>query len=268
MFPPSIHIVYNSKEAERITEPIVKHIPNKLYYFTAYIRSTDQRDVNIDFFQKNTSYLKERIPSLEIIRRELDYTNYIETIQELSKIIKNERKENPEAKIYINISTGSKITALASVEASKLWDCKIYYVYSTHYDPKSDGAQHKGEMIIKTPITFPINKPDEEFIKILKYIENLIDEKYRGKDVSNVKRKYIYKKHLVENLYEEGFLKLQSKHKNKRKLKSSIYMKSRKYLDPLENDLNYIEISNDKRNKKVFLSETGKEILQIFEHLI
>lgn len=268
MFPPSIHIVFNSKETDRITEPILRHNPNKLYYFTAYIRKTDQKDVNIEYYENNTSLLKERIPSLDIIQKELDYTNYIETIQQLSKIIKQERAENPEAKIYVNIGTGSKITALASVEASKLWNCEIYYVYSTHYDPTSNGAQHKGKMIIKTPITFPIKKPNEKFIIILKFIYNLIEEKYKNKDLSNVKRKYIYKKNLVEDLYEEGLLKLKSKHKNKRKLKSSIYMKSRKYLDPLEDDLNYIEISDDKRNKKVYLTETGKEILQIFEYLI
>ncbi|MGV9200407.1 MAG: DUF6293 family protein, partial [Promethearchaeia archaeon] len=139
LFASQIHIVFNAKEDKRITDPILKNPPNKLYYFTAYIEETGQKDENMEYFDKNTEILQKQIPTLKIIHRELDYTNYIHVIQEISKIIRDERAENGNSEIYINVGTGSKITSLASSEASKLWDCHIYYVFASKYDPSGEG---------------------------------------------------------------------------------------------------------------------------------
>jgi hypothetical protein len=267
LFPNKVHVVFNSRETRRITEPILHHVPNKLYYFTALIKETGQKDENMSFFEENKNELENKIPSLEIIRREIDYTDYIEIIQEISKIIKEETKEDPESEFYINASSGSKITAIASVEASKLWDCKIYYVYSTKYDPKGEGPAHKGNMIMKTPITFPIQKPEEIYIDILKFIDELTKERYKNKPYDKEVGKFIYKKDLVEGLFDEGLLTLLSKNEDERKRQASKYMKSRNYLETLENELNYIRISKEKRNKKVFITEIGEEILKIFKYL-
>ena len=122
MFSPQIHIVFNAREEQRITKPLIDNPPNKLYYFTAIVRSTNQKDVNLDFYDYNIKMLKDKIPLLEIISLQIDYTNFLEIIQELSKIIKLERENNPNSKIFINISSGSKMTSIASIEAAKLWD--------------------------------------------------------------------------------------------------------------------------------------------------
>ncbi|MGV9173204.1 MAG: DUF6293 family protein, partial [Promethearchaeia archaeon] len=238
------------------------------YYFTAYIEETGQKDENMEYFDKNTEILQKQIPTLKIIHRELDYTNYIHVIQEISKIIRDERAENGNSEIYINVGTGSKITSLASSEASKLWDCHIYYVFASKYDPSGEGPQHKGEMYVKTPITFPIKKPKPLYIEILKLIHNMIVEKYRGKEYDKSQRKFVYKKNFIDKLIEVNILQLDHKNKNKRKRRSSYYMKSKKYFEPLEKELGYINISDDRRNKKVRITDTGKEILQIFKYLI
>ncbi|MFO8017138.1 MAG: DUF6293 family protein [Promethearchaeia archaeon] len=268
MFANQIHVVFNAKEDKRITDPILKNPPNKLYYFTANIEATGQKDENMDYFQKNTKLLEKKIPTLEIIHRELDYTNYIQVIQEISKIIKDEREENENAEIYINVGTGSKITALASSEASKLWNCYIYYVFASKYDPSGEGPQHKGEMFIKEPITFPIKKPKPLYIKILKLFKNMLVEKYQGKEYDKSQGKYIFKKNFIDKLIEEAILQLEHENENERKRRASYYMKSKKYFEPLEDQLGYIEISDDKRNKKIRLTKTGKDILKIFKHLV
>ncbi|MEJ2248317.1 MAG: DUF6293 family protein [Candidatus Lokiarchaeota archaeon] len=267
MFANKVHIVFNSNEEKRITEPILRHIPNKLYYFTAFIKDTGQKDENMEFFERNIKLLKEKIPSLEIIQDEIDYTNYIEIIQKISKIIKKETENGKESEIFINVSSGSKITAIASVEASKLWKCKIYYIYSTQYDPQGEGPAHKGKMIIKTPITFPTQKPDKIYIDILKLIDDMIKKRYKNKPYNKELGKFIYKKDLVENLFDNDLLTLLTKNKNDRKRQSSKYMKSRKYLEELEDILKCIRVSDERRNKKVFITETGQEVLKIFKFL-
>jgi hypothetical protein len=263
-----IHIVFNSREDQRVTSPILTYKPNKLYYFLAKIKSTGQNDTNLDYFEKNTTLLREKIPGLEIIPKEIDYTDYIEVIQELSKIIKKERQINPNSEIIINIGTGSNITALASSEAARLWKCKIFYVYSTEYSPSTKGPRHKGEMITIVPQLFPLRRPKTKFIKVLKLIDNAITQKYENKTIE-IEDKFLYKKNLLELLVKEGFLKLRSKHENLRSRKASYYMKlNQRFLKPMTEELNYIKISDHKRNKKIFITNTGRIVLEIFKFLI
>ncbi len=267
MFPRQIHVVFNSAEDRRITEPILNHSPNKVYYFTASIKSTGQKDEHMDFFIKNKELFKNKLPNLQIIHQEIDYTEYIDIIQELSKIIKNEREEDPRCQIYFNVGSGSKMTALAAAEASKLWDCETYYMYSSHYDPKAL-PRHSGEMFIKRPLVFPIKKPKKVFIKVLKIINNMIEKKYKNKDFEE-DYKFIYKKDLLDTLIEKDVIKLNRKNEDYRKERSSYYAKlNKRYLDPISKDLIYIKISDDKRNKKIYLTPIGEEILNIFKYLI
>ncbi len=268
VFEPSVHIVFNCEEEDRIIKPILDNKPSKIYYFTAIIRQTGQKDVYMEYFNKNRALLEQEIPHIKIIQKEVDYTNYIEVIQELSKIINQERESNPLSKIYINVSSGSKMTSNASVEASKLWNANIYYVFSTQYDPVGNGPRHKGEMIIKTPITFPINKPNDEIIKVIKFIELCIENKYKDKEFE-IKEKFISKKDLIEKMKNEGYLTLQKKNKDARKEKSSMYMNfNQKFVKILADELKYIEISSDKRNKKVSLTSAGKQVCEIFRYLV
>ncbi len=123
-------------------------------------------------------------------------------------------------------------------------------------------------MIIKKPITFPINKPKEEIIKVIKFIEECIENKYKVKEII-VNEKFISKKELIDKMKDKGFLALQKKNKDSRKEKSSIYMNfNQKYGKILVDQLKYIEISSDKRNKKVNLTDTGKHVCAIFKYLI
>jgi hypothetical protein len=222
----------------------------------------------MDFFEKNIACIKEKIPNVEIVKKNLDYTNYIEILQKLSLIIKNERELNPNCDILINIGTGSKITALASTEASRLWNCKILYVHSTKYDPLIEGAEHKGKMITIEPQVFPLQKPPQKLIEVLKIIENSIKEKYKKKEVKSTPQ-FIYKKNLIQILRDNGYLTLKSKHINPRFQQSSYYSKiDKNFLEPLKNELNYIRISDDKKNKKVFITKKGEIVLKIFKYLI
>ena len=266
MFSPQIHIVFNAREDQRIIKPLIENPPNKLYYFTAMVTSTNQADVNLEFYNINVEKLKKHIPSLEIISKSIDYTNFIEIIQELSKLIKFEREKNPNCKFFINVSSGSKMTSIASVEAAKLWNCEVYYLYSSIYDPSGKGPRHKGDFYIIEPITFPIKKPDESHIKTLKLIMNLIGKKYFGKESDEKSKKFIYMKQLINELYETNIIKLEKEHRDPSYRKAALYQKVKAYLQPIIKDLRYIKLSDDKRNKKVFITKRGEQILQIFKY--
>ncbi len=267
MHSPRIHIIFNCAEDRRITEPLIKYQPDRVYYFTANIKSTGQSDEHMDFYRKNIIVLKKSLPKVEIIQKEVDYTDYIHVIQEISKIIKYEQELDSDSKIYINIGSGSKITSLASAEASKLWNCNSYYVHSTEYNPGL-GARHVGKIIIKESINFPVRKPKRRLLEVLKIIKNMINQRYIGKECQ-ISEKFVYKKRLLEKLIETGHLKLITKNQNIRFKTSSYYMKlNQRYLRPLEQELKFIKISKDRRNKKIYVTPKGYDVLRIFEYLL
>jgi len=258
IFEPQIHIVFNADEKERITFPIITSKPNKLYYFKADPSKLNAADMYESFYRKNFEVLKKEIPTLEIITNLIDYIDYFQIIQEISKVISNEREQNPNCKIYINISAGSKLTAIASIEAARIWDLETYYIYSQEIS-FGGGPKHSGEMKILSIKGFPIQKPREDLIKVLKVIEKIMAG---GK-------KFVYKKYLLNVLKDEGLLQLITENPDLKKNKSSEYMAlNQRYLNPLEKAWKFIKISDDKRNKKIFLTDEGKEILKIFKYYI
>ncbi len=271
IFSPQVHIVFNCPETGRITHPLLENPPHKLYYFTAYIKKTKQKDVNLNLMKENIATIKNHIPTITIIRKEIDYVDYIEVIQQISKIVKKEREENPNSTIYINISSGSKITAIASIEAAKIWGLEYYYVYSSNYQPYDDGPIHSGEFYIIKPVTFPTQRPQKDHIRTLKLIEDMTNRKYRKKQLTeselrNIER-FIYMKDLIRELESKEIIELESKNRDAQKQKSALYMKAKDFLSPIEKILGYITISKAKRNRKVTLTKKGKKLTEIFKYL-
>lgn len=258
IFEPQIHIAFNSDEHERITFPIISSKPNKLYYFKADLVKMLSAYKYDSYFEKNVIYIMKKLPTIDIIEKQIDLTNYFEIIQEISKIIRFERESNLNSKFYINIGSGSKLTAIASLEAAKIWNIETFYVYSQDIE-LGIGPKHKGKMIMIPIKGFPIQKPDTDLIKVIKIIEKMIPKN----------RKFVYKKHLLDELKNKGLLDLLKENKDYEKLKSAEYMTlNQRYLNPLEKDLKYIEISDDKRNKKIFLTDEGERVLKIFKYYI
>jgi len=271
IFSPQVHIVFNCQEKGRITEPLLENSPHKIYYFTAYIKKTKQKDKYLEYMEENIQTIQNRIPAIKIVRKTVDYVDYIEIIQQISKIVKDERAENSNATIYINISSGSKITAIASIEAAKIWGLEHYYVYSDKYNQYDEGPVHTGKFYIERPVTFPTQRPRKDHIQTLKLIESMIQRKYENKILPkselNGESKFIYFKNLIEKLEFEGIIGLESNNKDSKKRKSALYMKAKDFLDPLEKELHYITISKDKRNRKVRLTHEGENLIKIFRYL-
>ena len=137
-----------------------------------------------------------------------------------------------------------------------------------NYDHLIEGAEHKGKIIGFEHHIFPLQKPAQIIINVLKIVENAIKEKYNKKEVK-YNPQFIYKEDLIQILRDIGYLMLKSKHINPRFQQSSYYSKiDKNFLEPLKNELNYIRISEDKKNKKVIITEKGDIFLKSFKYLI
>lgn len=199
---------------------------------------------------------------IEIIQRGIDIHNYIAVIQNISQVIKSERANNPSSEIFINISVGTKITAIAAMDACRFWDCIPYYVVPQYYLSDKEVTENtvalsSGTMEIFEPPKFKLNKPSSHLIEAL----NLIGEKPTG-----IQKKEFRKKLLTKNL-----LKIHKKydHPNDPKKLSAEYMAmNQQFIIPLRDNWGYIDVSDARRNQKLSLTEIGREALEIFKYLL
>jgi len=229
---------------------------NRAYLF---IFKDEQTEQFMEQYSAVEKQLKEH--NIEVIKKGIDIYNYTEVIQSISLIIKDERERNPDTKIYINLSVGTKITAIAAMDACRFWDCTPYYVIGEHYIPekavsKQTTALSYGKMEIFTPPTFKLIKPEPHLIEALK----IIAEKKTG----------IYKKEFRKKLLVKNLLVIQKKYEtpsDPKKLSAEYMAMNQQYLYPLKDTWNYIQISDAKRNQKITLTDLGEETVQIFKYL-
>jgi len=199
--------------------------------------------------------------NIEVIQLGINIHDYIEVIQNISKIIKSERETDPNTEIFINISVGTKITSIAGMDACRFWNCVPYYVIGEKYIiekevTKQTLALSSGKMDIFIPPNFKLIKPSSNLIEALK----IVAEKKIG----------IYKKEFRKKLIAKNLLIIQKKYdlpKDPKKLSAEYMAMNQQYLYPLKDLWNFIQISNAKRNQLINLTKDGEEIVQIFKYL-
>lgn len=197
---------------------------------------------------------------IEVIQQGVNLLDYVDIIQNISKIVKLERENNPDTEILINLSVGTKITAIAAMDACRFWDCKPYYVVGEKYISEKEITQEtrslsSGKMDIFTPPVFKLIKPTQTLIEALK----IIAERKSG----------IYKKEFRKRLLAKNLLVIQKKYENPKdpkKLSAEYMAMNQQYIYPLKDIWKYITVSDAKRNQKVSLTELGEETVQIFKY--
>ena len=97
--------------------------------------------------KKNIANIRLATPDCEIQEIAVNYVNYFDIIGRLSEIIKNEM-QMPDTCIIINVGTGSKMIAIANMDAYRIWPEHMFviYPYSSDYKPERPSPAHDGAM--------------------------------------------------------------------------------------------------------------------------
>ncbi|MHA1649970.1 MAG: HFX_2341 family transcriptional regulator domain-containing protein, partial [Candidatus Helarchaeota archaeon] len=100
-----IHIAFQAFEVERISDPIIRIRADKAYIFI-------YKDEKTEKFMKQYYKIEKQLQDhgIQVVRNGIDLLDYFEVIQSISKIIKEERDNNPATEILINLSVGTNIT--------------------------------------------------------------------------------------------------------------------------------------------------------------
>jgi uncharacterized protein DUF6293 len=152
--------------------------------------------------------------------------------------------------IYINVSTGSKVTSIVGTLACMIWKGTPYYVH-IKYDDKKDSEDGLPEESVTSLLELPvysINKPRPESITILQIIN-----RYKGGKIKKSK--------LIKELEQEGLIdrNLSSAAKHS-KLKGLLNPLS--VLGGLDDPL--VEVEYRGRQSSVILTTQDESTLKIF----
>jgi len=225
-----IHIAPVGFEFDRVIIPIKTNKADRVWL----LRHAPDKEPTLKYLERIRQELKKE--KIECKVAETDLFDLTAVLQQTHEILQKEKNH----RVYVNISSGSKVTAIALALACMIWGGIPYYVKPIEYASlNSHETISKGVKDIVEVPKFNIHKPDSKHLDVLKIISNA-----KGK----IKRKILLEELIMNGKIKSG-ISDQAKYN----------FMNRNYLKPLL-DKNYIELSNS----IIVLTEQGKNTLKIF----
>lgn len=175
--------------------------------------------------------------------RECDIFDMYATLWAFAEII-DEYAQND---VFVNLSTGSKITAISGMIACMGTGAYPYYVKVDEYTGETISKGVKDTVQLSA---YPIGVPDRQYLKVMEYIE------MNGP---------VAKKEVVEFVQDQEFPLLSDY--NRQALRHMYKPVNEEILDPLE-ERGYIDVQRRGQGKQVRLTTDGKETLKIFRYML
>jgi len=236
-----VHIAPVGFQFRRVTEPLIAMQADK-----AYLISYSQDDAAAKFLRQIVKHLDDNYKHIKVEEVFLDIWNLYACIEKLRDIILSEKGNH----IHINVSTGTKITAIAGMLACMLWGATPYYARVSYPSTKeSDTLQT--EHVLEPDIlpTYDINKPRAEFMLVLSLIKQV-----GGR---------IRKAELIQKL--EHLNVIHPRDESRREFtEGAKHSQLRAILKPMETEWKYVRVESSGRRSDVFLTDQGDAALRIF----
>ena len=234
-----IHIAPVGFEFLRVTEPLIAMRADKVYL----IRQ-GENDGAAEYYTKIKQELAVRYNHVQTEDVFLDIWDLYACIEEFRRIMLQEEGN----RVYVNVSTGTKITAIAGMLSCMMWNAHPYYAPVSYVDkPKIRTTEH-----VREPMNLPvyaINKPRSESMLILGML----------RDHGGSMRKSL----IIEILEKTGIIR--STNRPDVQLSSPAkHSRLRSLLDPMERYWNMISVRADGRRSEVSIEPQGEAALRIF----
>lgn len=155
--PYRIHVAVQGYEQERIYQPAVESDADRVIL----LMHTERDEQAEECLRAVTDALEEE--DIEVEEEEIDIFDLSNAVGAISRII----LDHPEDRIKVNISTGSKITAVAGTLACMLHNAEPYYVRPESYGETTISKGVKDTALLPT---YPITVPDRQLVRVLRFI--------------------------------------------------------------------------------------------------
>lgn len=247
-----VHVVPLGFEYARLKEPIVRWKADVVVPI-----EYRESDHEIPFIRAFLEELEEN-ERIEVDRRSCDIFDLYDTLGTISKAI----TDYSEADVFVNLSAGSKITAIAGMIACMATGARPIYARPS-YGPEAsripDEPLHEEVCEIFELPRYPIERPSDVHIAFLAYIdEETTDEasgRYRG----------VNKKELIEFAVDQEFPFVVESEATTQK--GHYRLLDRHVVKPLQEN-EYLEIEKVGRKKYVTLSTGGRNALRAFRYTV
>jgi len=236
--PPRVHIIPLGFEKARVYEPVERLNGDRVVLI---VHNQDDLETN-EFYQHATS----KFESLGV-PFDHERANIFDLYDSLS-VIGEEISEQDDGELFVNVATGSKVTAIAGMIACMAFDATPYYVKGVYDGQDSPGANE----IIRLP-KYNIEAPEPEQIRMMEFINSRLEE-----DEAPTKGD------LIERA-EKQQLPFLFHHEVEDKGKYRLL--DRAIIEPLQ-QAGYIYLKKSGRNKRVYLSDDGYDALRAFKSLV
>jgi predicted transcriptional regulator len=238
-----IHIAPVGFEIRRITEPLVGMQADKVY-----LVSYGPNDAAKMFFAQVKKELGQNYKHIKIEEVFIDIWNLYDCIEKFREIILEEKKKGNH--IYLNVSTGTKITSIAGMLSCMLWNAFPYYAHVSYPSTKEivvPPTEHVEEPDL-LPV-YDVKKPKNEHLIILSILK-ANDGKMR-------------KARLIRDLENKGIIRLKDETKTEF-TKAAKHSQLRAILDPLEKEWGCVRVETSGRRSEVSITGQGETALRIF----
>jgi len=218
--PDRIHIMPVGYEYQRIVEPAEEFRADCVVLLGH--EGDREGDEGMEHLEKAVSTLENQDTSLDI--RECDIFDLYSSMGAIAEAISDYEEDD----VYVNVSTGSKVTAIAGMITSMVLDCTPYYARALDYENDPADIQE----VIELP-TYPIDAPDSEQVDIMEFIDryseiegpptkgdviffsNHINHEYISRNVAGKGKYRLLDTHIVEPLKERGYIMESKQGRNK-----------------------------------------------------
>ncbi len=180
---------------------------------------------------------------IQLIEEYVNIWDLVQCITKFKDVIRRERGNT----VYINVSTGTKVTAIAGTIVSMLEGSTPYYAKVDHTQQRqSIPTKEKVEEPFEVPV-YNLQPPRPEALRVLEFVE---------KSGGSAR-----KKDLIEKLKEIQIIKPMTKSDLSA---SAAHSQLRALLNPLEREWHFVTIESRGRSSKVSLTDQGKIGLEVF----
>jgi hypothetical protein len=165
-----VHVAPVGFEVERVTEPILRERADRVYLLTR-----DESDAAQPFVDEVLRRLKAAPRRIDVRLRRTTIWDVFGALSELRAIFASERRLDRRASevipIRVNVSTGTKITAIAGTLACMLWKGEPYYaqVSQTWYSGLTPRIRPVNDIVSRVdPVAvYELRSPAPELVQVL-----------------------------------------------------------------------------------------------------
>jgi len=237
-----VHIAPLRFEYDRVLGPAERYGIDVIYL----LEHDDTEAVAPDYHDELVADLEAT--GVEVRTRTVDLLDVYDVLGVVTTLVAS----HPDDIVRVNVSSGSKLSAVGATIACMATDATAYYAHPEDYTRERDEPESHGYAGDEVLPSYPIESPTTDQVAVMAFLDETNTERHAAK-----------KKDVIEYAEREGLSFLADNQPANDKAKFALL--NANVVDPLVAD-GYLDVERVGRRKQMRLTETGEAALRAFEH--